>query len=141
MAATEGDTVRIHYTGRLDDGTVFDSSEGRDPLEFRLGTGQVIKGFDDAVQGMEAGDRKTVTVPFVDAYGPHRQEFVIDVQREDLPTGLDPEVGQQLQMTTKDGNSFPVRVAETAGDSIRLDANHPLAGQDLTFELHLVDVA
>lgn len=140
MAATEGDTVRIHYTGRLDDGTVFDSSEGRDPLEFKLGTGQVIKGFDDAVQGMEAGDRKTVTVPFVDAYGPHRQEFVIDVQRGELPAGLDPEVGQQLQMTTKDGNAFPVRVAETAEDSIRLDANHPLAGQDLTFELHLVDV-
>lgn len=140
MAASNGDKVQIHYTGRLGDGTVFDSSEGRDPLEFTIGAGQVIAGFDAAVSGMEAGERKTVTIEHAQAYGPRRKELVVEVPRDDLPDGLDPEVGQQLQMSTKDGNTFPVTVAETREDALLIDANHPLAGQDLTFDLHLVTV-
>ncbi len=136
--AAQGDTVHIHYTGRLEDGTVFDSSEGRAPLEFVLGSGQVIRGFDDAVTGMSVGEEKTVTIPASDAYGDHREDLVIPVSRSDLPGGLEPEVGQHLQMSTPDGQTFQVSVLETNDEKVVLDANHPLAGKDLTFDIQLV---
>lgn len=140
-AAAEGSKVSIHYTGRLEDGTVFDSSRDRDPLEFEVGSGQVIPGFDDAVAGMEAGDEKTVTIPAVDAYGPRRQELVLDVPGEQLPDELETEVGQQLQMQTPDGQTFQVTVVDVNDEGVQVDANHPLAGKDLTFDILVVGVA
>jgi peptidylprolyl isomerase len=139
--AADGDTVRIHYTGRLDDGTVFDSSEGRDPLEFVLGAGQVIPGFDQAVTGMETGDEKTVTIPAGEAYGAHREDLVFNLGRAEIPAGLDPQVGQRLQMATKDGQTFQVTVAEATDAAVVIDANHPLAGKNLTFDIHLVETS
>lgn len=138
--ANTGDRVSIHCTGRLDDGTVFDSSQGRDPLDFTLGSGQVIPGFDEAVAGMSVGDRKTATIPAAEAYGPPRDELFLEVPREQLPEGYEPEVGGQLQMTTAQGQPVPVRVHAVAEDAVTLDANHPLAGKDLTFEIELVAV-
>ncbi len=137
-SATQGETVHIHYTGRFDDGTVFDSSQGRDPLEFVVGSGQVIPGFDQAVDGMEVGESKTVKIDAADAYGDRREELVIHVGRSDLPDGLEPEVGQHLQMSAPDGQTFQVAVVETNDEKVVLDANHPLAGKDLTFDIELV---
>lgn len=139
-SATQGDTVLIHYTGRLDDGKVFDSSVGRQPLEFELGSGQVIGGFDSAVTGMEAGEEKTVKIAAAEAYGPHRQELLLPVPRADLPDGFDPQVGQQIQMSAPDGQTVHVTVASSDDEGLLLDANHPLAGQDLTFDIQLVSV-
>lgn len=139
--AKQGDTVQIHYTGRLDDGSVFDSSEGRDPLSFTLGEGQVIPGFESAVEGMAQGDRRTTTIAADKAYGARQEELVLTVPRGQLPDDLTPEVGQQLRMQTADGQSFVVQVVEAADDAIRVDANHPLAGQDLTFEIELVGIS
>jgi peptidylprolyl isomerase len=138
-AAQTGDTVRIHYTGRLDDGQVFDSSEGHEPLEFTLGAGQVIPGFDQAVEGMTEGEEKRVTISAEEAYGPHREEMVLTVDRDELPEGVDPEVGQQYQMSQA-GQTFVVTVTDVTEAAIELDANHPLAGRDLTFDLQLVGV-
>lgn len=146
--AKSGDTVKVHYTGRLEDGTVFDSSECADddcgcetgPLEFKLGEGQVIPGFERAVEGMSIGETKTVNIPVADAYGDRQDELVAQVPRSDLPPGMNPEVGQQLEVTQEDGSSFPVLVIDVADDSITLDANHPLAGKDLTFDLKLVAI-
>jgi peptidylprolyl isomerase len=138
-AAKAGDTVRVHYTGTLDDGQVFDSSRGQEPLEFTLGEGQVIAGFDDAVTGMAVGDEKTVTIPVDEAYGEHRQELVMRLPREQLPPDLHPEVGQQLHMSNGE-DIVTVTVREVADAHIVLDANHPLAGQDLTFALTLVEI-
>lgn len=138
-AAKAGDTVRVHYTGTLDDGQVFDSSRGQEPLEFTLGEGQVIAGFDDAVTGMTVGDEKTVTIPVDEAYGEHRQELVMRLPREQLPPDLHPEVGQQLHMSNGE-DIVTVTVREVADAHIVLDANHPLAGQDLTFALTLVEI-
>lgn len=138
-AAKAGDTVRVHYTGTLDDGQVFDSSQGQEPLEFTLGEGQVIAGFDDAVTGMAVGDEKTVTIPVDEAYGEHRQELVMRLPREQLPPDLHPEVGQQLHMSNGE-DIVTVTVREVADAHIVLDANHPLAGQDLTFALTLVEI-
>lgn len=141
MAAQNGDTVRVHYTGKLDDGTTFDSSAGRDPLEFQVGAGQVIPGFDNAVSGMAPGDQRTVTIPATEAYGEHRTEMVLEVSKDQLPPGLDPGIGDQLQLQTADGQPVPVRVTEVSTDGVTLDANHPLAGQDLTFEIKLEAIA
>lgn len=146
--AKAGDTVKVHYTGRLEDGSVFDSSECHDdecgcetgPLEFIIGEGQVIPGFEQAVTGMSIGESKTVTIPVAEAYGDRQDELVAQVPRSDLPPGMDPEVGQQLEVTQEDGSSFPVLVIDVAADSITLDANHPLAGKDLTFDLKLVAI-
>lgn len=137
--AKKGDTVRVHYTGKLDDQEVFDSSEGRDPLEFTLGTGQVIPGFDQAVEGMIVGEERSVTIPADEAYGPRRENMTATVPRDQFPPGVEPEVGQQLQMNA-DGQAIPVRVTEVSAETVTLDANHPLAGQDLTFELELVEI-
>ncbi len=137
--AQNGDTVRVHYTGTLDDGTVFDSSKGREPIEFTVGSGQVIAGFEEAVSGMGVGEAKTVTIPAAQAYGERREELLLQVERSQFPADVEPQVGQQFQMSQGEQN-FVVNVAEVAGDRITLDANHPLAGRDLTFELELVDV-
>ncbi|HYO14113.1 MAG TPA: peptidylprolyl isomerase [Thermoanaerobaculia bacterium] len=137
--AKNGDTVRIHYTGTLEDGTVFDSSEGQEPLEFTLGSGEVIPGFEQAVQGMQPGEKKEVTVAADDAYGSHRSDWVLEVGREDFPPNIQPEVGQQLQLS-QGGQSFVVTVTGVSDASVTLDANHPLAGKDLTFELKLVEI-
>lgn len=137
--ARAGDTVRVHYTGRLGDGTVFDSSQGRDPLEFTLGTGQVIAGFDAAVSGMSPGDARTVTIPVDEAYGQRRPEMMGTVPRQQFPPEIQPAVGQQLQMS-QGGQNFVVTVTEVTDSEVTLDANHPLAGQDLTFQLELVEI-
>ena len=139
--ATNGDTVHVHYTGKLDDGTVFDSSEGRDPLAFTVGAGQVVPGFDDAVAGMQVGDSKTVRIGPSDAYGERRDDLVLDVPTEQLPEGLEPEVGMELALRGQDGQTMPVRVAAVGSEAITLDANHPLAGRALTFDVELVAVA
>jgi peptidylprolyl isomerase len=139
MSAKTGDTVRVHYTGTLEDGSVFDSSDGRDPLEFTIGTGQVIPGFDEAVSGMSPGDERRVTIPSERAYGERKDDLVIRVERSQLPPDIDPSVGQQLQLR-QDDRSFVVAVTAVADDSITLDANHPLAGEDLTFALRLVAI-
>lgn len=135
-----GDTVRIHYTGTLDDGEVFDSSEGREPLTFTVGAGQVIPGFDDAVLGMNVGDEKTVTIPAERAYGEHQDSLLMEVPRADLPADREPQVGDQLMIGTPDGQPFPVTIYALSDDSAVLDSNHPLAGEDLTFDIALVEI-
>ncbi|MEJ2538998.1 MAG: peptidylprolyl isomerase [Gemmatimonadota bacterium] len=138
--AKTGDTVHIHYTGRLSDGTVFDTSQDREPLSFTLGEGQVIPGFEAAVTGMEAGESKITEIPSIEAYGPRRPELELSMPRSQFPDGMDPEVGQQLQMKTQDGQAFPVTVTGSSDETVELDANHPLAGKDLTFDIQLVKV-
>jgi peptidylprolyl isomerase len=139
--AQRGDKVRIHYTGTLEDGEVFDSSEGQAPLEFTLGGGEVIPGFEAAIEGMAPGERKTVTIPADEAYGPHREEMLLAVPREQFPAEADPHVGDALLVGTPDGQQIPVTIFALEEDTIVLDANHPLAGEDLTFELELVEIA
>jgi peptidylprolyl isomerase len=139
VRAQSGDTVRVHYTGQLGDEQVFDTSQGRDPLEFTLGSGQVIAGFDQAITGMAPGEEKTITIPADEAYGPHRAEMVLDVGREHFPPEIEPQPGQQLQMS-QDEQTFLVTITDVTDDSVRLDANHPLAGEDLTFQLQLVEI-
>ncbi len=138
--AKPGDTVKIHYTGRLEDGTVFDSSANREPLEFTLDGGQVIPGFEQAVLGMTPGESKTEKIPMDQAYGPHRPEMVLEVSRQQMPPELQPEVGQQLQVQQPDGQTIPVFVTEVTESTVTLDANHPLAGEDLTFDIELVEI-
>ena len=139
--AETGNTVKVHYTGRLDDDTQFDSSAGRDPLEFTLGTGKVIPGFEKAVTGMGIGDTKTVTIPAEQAYGPHHAELVLVVERGQMPPHINPEVGQQLEIHQQDGQAVGVVITEVTDEKVSLDANHPLAGQDLIFDLELVEIA
>ena len=138
--AKTGDTVHIHYTGRLEDGTVFDSSEGRDPLTFTLGSGQVIPGFDEVVQGLSVGEKASTSIPPAQGYGERMDNLVMTLPREQLPAGLEPEVGMQLEMTTQDGQRIPVNIVELSDDSIVLDANHPLAGKTLNFDVELVSI-
>ena len=135
-----GDTVKVHYTGRLGDGSVFDSSTERGPLELTVGQGQVIPKFEQALTEMEPGDERTVTIPAADAYGPRRPELLIDVDREQLPPNIQPTPGQHLQVRREDGETAVVTVADVSEARVTLDANHPLAGEDLTFDLRLVDV-
>lgn len=138
--AKNGDTVRVHYTGRLTDGTVFDSSEGNDPLEFTLGTQQVIAGFDNAVLGMDIGAKATVTIPVADAYGPRKPGLVIEVDRSEFPPEITPVIGLNLRMEQPDGSTVNVAVTKVEGDMVTLDANHPLAGEDLVFDIELVEI-
>lgn len=135
-----GDTVQIHYTGTLQDGTTFDSSEGRDPLKFEVGSGQIIPGLDEALPGMVAGDKKTVNVPAEAAYGPVEPNARQEVPREQIPAEIPLEAGAQLQMQTPDGRAVPVTVVDVTDTVVTLDANHPLAGKDLTFNIELVSV-
>jgi FKBP-type peptidyl-prolyl cis-trans isomerase 2 len=136
-----GDTVRVHYHGTLTDGSTFDSSEGREPLEFKVGEGQVIKGFDNAMVDMKVGDKKTVNIPVDDAYGERRDDMMMQYPKTEFPEDMTPEPGMQLQMSDNTGNVFPVMIAEVLEEVVVLDANHPLAGQDLTFEIELVSIA
>ena len=138
--AKPGDTVRMHYTGNLADGTQFDSSKGRDPLEFQLGSGQIIPGLDRGVTGMEVGDTKTVVIEPSDAYGDRDPGRVQAVPREQIPDDIPVEPGTQLQMQTPDGQTMPVVVADADQAQVTLDANHPLAGQQLTFDVELVEI-
>jgi len=139
--AKSGDTVKIHYTGTLDDGTEFDSSVGREPLEFAIGSGQVIPGFDGTVDGMAVGDNKTVTIPAGEAYGERHDQLVQEVPKTALPDDMKPEIGMQLQSQSPDGQVMNLLVTEVEKDSITVDGNHPLAGQSLTFAIELVEIA
>lgn len=139
-SAQSGDTVRIHYTGRLADGTVFDSSEGGEPLSFTLGSGQVIPGFDQGVTGMDEGESKTIEIPAAEAYGPYRDDLALSVGRDQFPPNITPEVGQPLSLGLDDGGTLDVVVTEVGEQSVTLDANHPLAGKDLIFDLDLVEI-
>lgn len=140
--AQQGDKVKVHYTGKLAvDGTVFDSSHDREPLEFSIGEGEIIPGFEEAVVGMAPGDSKTEEIPSDKAYGPHRQEMVAEVDRQQIPEDISVEVGQQLQVQHPSGQVIPVTVTAVEDSKVTLDGNHPLAGKDLVFEIELVDFA
>ena len=140
--AKQGDTVRVHYTGRLTSGEVFDSSEGTDgkPLEFTIGSQQVIPGFEAGVVGLAPGESRTITIPVEQAYGPHNPEQVIEVPRDQVPAHIDLTVGNHLQMSQEDGQSFNVLITDLTDTTVTLDANHPLAGRELVFELKLVEI-
>jgi peptidylprolyl isomerase len=139
--AKNGDTVKIHYTGKLQDGTVFDSSSEREPLKFNIGSGQVIPGFEEAVTGMTVGEKKTALIPCDKAYGERNPSMVMIVDRKHVPADIDPEVGLRLQVGSPSGELINVTVIEINDKNITLDANPPLAGEDLTFELELVEIA
>jgi peptidylprolyl isomerase len=138
--AKSGDSVHVHYTGKLADGSVFDSSEDRDPLTFQLGKGQVVPGFNKAVTGMKVGEKKTETFPADQAYGPRLENLIFTIPRDNLPPGYDPGVGEMLGMETKDGRQMDVVVIHSDESVVKVDANHPLAGEDLTFEIELVKI-
>ena len=139
--ATAGCTVSIHYTGTLDDGSTFDSSEGRDPLTFQMGEGQIIQGLEAALEGMSVGEKKTVTIPAEQAYGPRHAEAVQDVPRDMIPDHIPLDPGMALQMQTPNGSMIPVTVTAVTDETVTLDANHTLAGQALTFAVEVVTVA
>ncbi|HEX8143056.1 MAG TPA: peptidylprolyl isomerase [Pyrinomonadaceae bacterium] len=138
--AKKGDTAQVHYTGRLEDGQVFDSSEGGEPLEFEIGAGRVIPGFDEGVRGMNEGDKKRIEIEADDAYGQRIEALVQQIGREGLNLDHEPQVGMQLSLQLPDGNEIPVTITEVTKDSITLDANHPLAGQKLIFDIELVNL-
>ncbi len=138
--AKQGDTVNIHYTGKLGDGTVFDTSLNRHPLQFTIGKGQVIAGFEQAVAGMNTGESKTTIIPVDQAYGPRREDMIVTVERSQLPADLNPTIGQRLEMTQMDDQTLLVTVTAVTDTTMTLDANHPLAGKDLTFDLQLVGI-
>ena len=138
--AKSGDNVTIHYTGKLEDGTVFDSSEGREPLPFTIGESQVIPGFEEAVMGMNPGDSKTVTIPSEKAYGPRNEEMVMNVPIDQVPPDITPEIGMQLELMNDSNQPMVVRISEITEEHVALDANPPLAGKDLTFDIELVTV-
>lgn len=138
--AKKGDKVKVHYTGKLVDGSVFDSSVEREPLEFELGAGMMIAGFDKAVHGMKVGDKITTNIAADEAYGQKNDEMVIDVPKAQLPEDLKPEVGQQLAMQQPNGQSIPVVVTKVEDETVQIDANHPLAGKDLVFDIELVEI-
>jgi peptidylprolyl isomerase len=135
-----GDKIKVHYHGKLGTGETFDSSEGRDPLEFEVGTGMVIKGFDDGVTGMTVGEKKTVTIPSEEAYGPVNPEMILEMPKDRFPTDMELENGMPLMMSDQQGQQFQVKIVEIKEEAVMLDANHPLAGQDLTFDLELVEI-
>jgi peptidylprolyl isomerase len=139
-SAKKGDTVRVHYTGRLRDGDLVGSSKQHDPVEIILGAGQIIPGIEKAIEGMEPGETRSVDVDAGDAYGQRQADKIVVFERDKLPAGMEPEVGEQLNLQTHDGESVPAVVTDTSESSVTLDANHPLAGHDLTFELELVEI-
>ena len=138
--AKVGDTVKVHYTGKLEDGAEFDSSSGREPLEFTIGNQQVIEGFENGVVGMEINETKVITIPADQAYGPYHKELALEVPIEQFPSNITPEVGLQLQLTQPDGQPVNVMITEVTDATVTLDANHPLAGRDLTFDIQLVEI-
>lgn len=136
----KGDTVKVHYHGKLTDGTTFDSSEGREPLEFEVGSGMVISGFDNGVIGMTPGEKKTINIPVDEAYGAKQDDLFMEFPMDKFPPDMKPEPGMQLNMSNGSGQNFPVVISEVKEDAVVLDANHPLAGQDLIFDLELVNI-
>lgn len=135
----KGDTARVHYTGRLEDGQVFDTSEGGEPLEFEVGSGEVIQGFDEGVRGMHVGEKKTIEIEVDNAYGQRSEALVQAVPRGDLNLETEPQVGMNLVLQLPDGNQIPVAITDVTQDFVTLDANHPLAGQNLIFDVELVE--
>lgn len=140
MAAKENDTVKVHYTGTLDDGSIFDSSEERTPLEFTIGEGSLIPAFENAVVGMSPGDSKTVKVNAEDAYGPFFSEMIVEIDRKEFPDGIDLNPGVDLRIEDEEGWARTARIVEVNEDKVTIDANHPLAGKDLTFKIKLMDI-
>ncbi|RMF59100.1 MAG: peptidylprolyl isomerase [Bacteroidetes bacterium] len=138
--AKQGDAVDVHYTGKLEDGTVFDSSEGRAPLTFTLGAGQVIPGFEEAVLGMQEGETKQHAIPPEEAYGEHREDLVVPIPRNQFPADADPQPGQQIELHLRDGGVIQATVTHVDADTIVIDANHPLAGKTLIFDIELVKI-
>lgn len=136
----KGDKIKVHYHGKLTDGTTFDSSEGRDPLEFEVGSGMVIAGFDDGVTGMKVGDKKTIHIPAEQAYGQRYDDRLMEFPLNRFPEGMVAEVGMQLMMSSGNGEQIPVVITAVGDENVILDANHPLAGEDLIFDLELVDI-
>lgn len=136
-----GDTVKVHYHGKLNDGTTFDSSEGREPLEFEVGAGMMIPGFDDGVKGMEAGEKKTLVIAAEDAYGPVQDDMFMEFPMDRFPPDMKPEVGMPLNMSDGQGQQFPVVIVDVKEESVILDANHPLAGKELIFDIELVEIS
>jgi FKBP-type peptidyl-prolyl cis-trans isomerase 2 len=138
--AKDGDTVKVEYTGRLDDGTIFDSSEGREPLEFAIGSGNIIAGFEKGVIGMGIGESKTITIPVEEAYGPSRPELIFTVSKGEFPEDMEFEAGMELQSQQPDGRIMRATVLEIMDDSVTVDMNHPLAGKTLIFDIELVEI-
>jgi len=138
--AKEGNVVKVHYSGRLTDGTLFDSSEGREPLEFTVGAGQMIKGFDAGVLGMSIGEKKTLQIAAEDAYGARDEEAIIEFPAENIPADMKLEPGMQLTLRNQNGQPVPVIVLEVKDEVVIMDANHMLAGQDLVFDVELVEI-
>jgi FKBP-type peptidyl-prolyl cis-trans isomerase 2 len=138
--ANSGDTVKVHYHGRLTDGTTFDSSAGREPLEFQVGSGMVIPGFDNGIVGMQVGEKKTIQIPVAEAYGPKNPDMIVAFPVTEFPEDMELEVGMRLNMTNSEGHVIPVVVTEIGEENIMLDANHPLAGEDLVFDIELVEI-
>lgn len=141
MQVQHGNKVKVHYKGTLSaDGTMFDSSEGREPLEFTVGEGMVIDGFDKGVLGMKVGENKRVDIPFLHAYGPYNDMMIFEFDRNQLPEDVEPEIGMVLHMMDQEGHSLPVAIIELSEDKVKLDGNHALAGKDLTFDIELVEI-
>lgn len=136
----KGDTIQVHYTGKLEDGKEFDSSLNRQPLQFEVGAGRVIKGFEDAVVGLQVGEKKTVTIPDKDAYGSYDENLLIEIPKKNVPEGIIPEVGMRLQLVNQQGQAAHVVVTEILDETVRLDANHPLAGKTLVFDLEVLEI-
>ena len=136
----DGDTVSVHYTGTLTSGEVFDSSIERDPLKFTLGKGQLIPGFEHAIMGLSVGEKAATNIPSLEAYGEHNPEMVIEVPMNQLPPELDAQVGMQLQLNQPDGQAIPVQITQIEGETVTIDANHPLAGKDLNFDIEVVEI-
>lgn len=141
MKATKGSKVKVHYTGRLTSGEQFDSSAGREPLEFEVGAGMMIKGFDDAVVGMAIGDKKTITIPPQEGYGESNPDMIVEFPRDRFPADLVPEIGMQLNMSNGSGQNFPVTITAVQEATVTLDANHFLAGKDLIFDIEMVEIS
>jgi FKBP-type peptidyl-prolyl cis-trans isomerase 2 len=139
--AKEGDKVKVHYTGTLEDGTVFDTSEQREPLEFTVGENMLLQKFEETVSGMEPGEERKVTIAAEDAYGEYREGLTLDVERSQIPDDIQPEVGLMLQVSTVDGGTANVTIVDVDEEKVTLDANHPLAGKDLNFDIKLVEIA
>ena len=137
----KGDTVKVHYHGKLTTGETFDSSDGKQPLEFKVGDGDVIKGFEEGVMGMKIGDKKTIQIPAEDAYGNKNEEMMIEFPKDRFPSDMNPEVGMPLTMSNGAGQNFRVTITEVKDDSVILDANHPLAGEELIFDMELVEIS
>lgn len=138
--AKKGDKVKVHYHGKLTSGETFDTSSGREPLEFEVGSGSVIKGFDQGVTGMEVGEKKTINIPVDEAYGPRSEDMLIEFPKDRFPKDMDIEEGMQLMMSNGSGQNMPVIVTEIKENSVILDANHPLAGEELIFDIELVEI-